>query len=165
MNYFFEWRPATLEDVISMLRESLGPNYNCSLQYKDPEFNYELCNLTDVADLPEKTTVKVIPVLELVPVPTSDEILSTSSLVWQRLWPRFDIPNFSVSVTYRLWQADLLFLPDGTHLKVSKELKHEILERPAENMYRYTAYPNNVQFESTDKQAPLSLGAWLNQSP
>lgn len=136
--------------------------------------------MTDSEDLPEKTTVKVIPVLELVPVPISDEILSdtpivadteilsTSSQERQKQWPEFfDIPNFSVVVAYRLRQADLLFLHDGTHLKVSKELKHEILERLAESMYSYTAYPNNAQFESVaraHKQAPLSPGARLNQS-
>jgi len=39
-------------------------------------------------------------------------------------------------------------MSEGTYLKVSKELKHEILERLAESMYSYTAYPNNAQFES-----------------
>lgn len=154
-------RPATVEDLIRKLQESLGLNYNCNLQYKDPEFNYELCNLTDIEDLPEKPTVKVIPLLELVPVSTSDEvlsdtpsvadtdILSTSSQERQKQWPElFDIPDFSVDVNYRLRQADLQFLRDGTHLKVSKELKHEILERLSESMYSYTAYPNNAQFES-----------------
>ncbi|XP_060771467.1 uncharacterized protein LOC132882224 isoform X2 [Neoarius graeffei] len=73
-------RPATVEDLTSQLKVSLGLTYNFSLQDKDPEFNYELCNLTDIEDLPgkkkKKKTVKVIPVLELVPVLTSDEILS-----------------------------------------------------------------------------------------
>lgn len=36
-----------------------------------------------------------------------------------------------------------LCLRDGTLLKVSKELKHEILEKLAESLYSYTAYPNN----------------------
>lgn len=68
-------RPTTVEDLISKLKESLGLPYNFSLQYQDPEFNNELCNLTDTEELPEKTTVKVIPVLELVPV-SSDEVFS-----------------------------------------------------------------------------------------
>ncbi|XP_066497026.1 sterile alpha motif domain-containing protein 3-like isoform X2 [Hoplias malabaricus] len=154
-------RPATVEDLICTLKESLGLNYNYSLQYKDPEFNYELCNLTDIGDLPEKPTIKVIPVLELVPVSTSDEILSDthspadtevlslSPLERQTPWPEvFEIPTFSVDVEYRLRQASLIYIRDGTHLKVSKELKHEILERLAESMYSHTAYPNNAQFES-----------------
>lgn len=168
-------RPATVEDLISNLKEPLGLHFNFSLQYQDPEFNYELCNLTDIEDLPEKLTVKVIPVLELVRVSTSDEILSdtpsladteilsTSSQERQKQWPEFfDIPNFSVDVAYRLRQADMLFLCDGTHLKVSKELKHEILERLAESMYSYTAYPNNAQFESV-AQALISKHPCLQE--
>lgn len=38
------------------------------------------------------------------------------------------IPKFSVDVEYRLRQANLLHLRDGTHLIPSKELKHNILE-------------------------------------
>lgn len=64
-------------------------------------------------------------------------------------------------------QADLLFMSEGTYLKVSKEVKHEILERLAESMYSYTAYPTAAQFQSvssTEKQAPLSPRARLNHS-
>ncbi|XP_060929384.1 uncharacterized protein LOC133003615 isoform X2 [Limanda limanda] len=154
-------RPTTVKDLIDKLKESLGLDYNCSLQYQDPDFNYELCNLTDIADLPEKPTLKVIPILELLSVSMSDdilndthstadtEILSRSSQERQKHWPeQFEIPNFSVDVAYRLRQADLLFFRDGTPLKVSKELKHEILERLAESIYTYTAYPDNAQFEN-----------------
>jgi len=122
-------RPATVEDWTSQLKESLGLHYNFSLQYKDPEFNYELCNLTDIEDLPEKSTLKVIPVLDLLPVSTSDEILSdtpstvdteilsTTSQERQKPWLEiFDIPNFSVDVEHRLRQADLLNLRDSTLL-------------------------------------------------
>lgn len=154
-------RPATVEELISNIKELLGLDYNCSLQYKDPDFNYELCNLSDIADLPEKPTIKVIPVLELVPVSASaesfddnqstgdTEILSQSSQERQTQWPElFEVPNFSVDVEYRLRQANLLYFRDGTHLKVTKDLKHEILERLAESMYGFTPYPNNAQFES-----------------
>lgn len=38
-------RHSTVEDLISKLKESLGFHYNFSIQYQDPEFNNELCNL------------------------------------------------------------------------------------------------------------------------
>lgn len=44
-------RPATVDALTSQLKESLGLHYNFSHQYKDPEFNHELCNLTDTEDL------------------------------------------------------------------------------------------------------------------
>ena len=47
--------PTTVEDLIHKLKEQLGFHCSCSLQYKDPDFNYELCNPTEIADLPEKT--------------------------------------------------------------------------------------------------------------
>ncbi|CAI5656587.1 sterile alpha motif domain-containing protein 3 isoform X2 [Oreochromis niloticus] len=152
-------RPSTVKDLITKLRESLGLQYNFSLQFQDPEFNNELCNLTDLQELPEKPTIKVLPVFDLVPVSSDDvfsdtstadtEILSHSPQDRREPWPEFfDIPTFSVDVEYRLRQADLLFMSEGTHLKVSKELKHEILERLAESMYSYTAYPTAAQFES-----------------
>ncbi|XDV31329.1 hypothetical protein PO909_034038 [Leuciscus waleckii] len=144
-------RPATVEEVISNIRELLGLDYICSLQYKDADFDYELCNLSDIADLPEKPTIKVIPVQSLDDShSTGDtEIISQSSQERQTQWPElFDVPNCSVDVEYRLRQANLLYPRDGTHLKVRKDLKHEVLERLAESMYGFTAYPNNAQFES-----------------
>lgn len=117
---------------------------------------------SDIEKLPEKPAIKVIPVLELVSVSATDKILNDdthssavteillhSSQEQQTQWPEiFDIPIFSVYVEYRLRQADLICHRDGTHLKLSKELKHEILERLTESMYSYTAYPNNAHVES-----------------
>lgn len=60
-----ETRPTTMESLKSTLRTSFGLQYSFDLQFQDPEFNYELCNLTDVHDLPDKPTLKIIPLLEL----------------------------------------------------------------------------------------------------
>ncbi|MEQ2293860.1 hypothetical protein AMECASPLE_037753 [Ameca splendens] len=107
-----ETRPTTMEDLKSMLRVSLGLQYSFDLQFQDPEFNCELCNLTDVSDLPDKPTLKMIPLLEVFPIESGavsedqhssadTEILSVSSMEWQEPWPSiFDIPNFSVHEEY-----------------------------------------------------------------
>ncbi|XP_071350986.1 sterile alpha motif domain-containing protein 3-like isoform X2 [Trachinotus anak] len=160
-------KPATVDLLIDSVKDALQINYSFSLQFKDPSFDNELCNLTDISELPERPTLKIIPVLSLVEVPipglTSSEqlsdtfsqadtdILSGSSQERQRQWPEvFDlyIPKFSVDVEYRLRQANLLHLRDGTHLIPSKELKHDILERLAETMYALKAYPTNAEFEA-----------------
>ncbi|KAF1389961.1 hypothetical protein PFLUV_G00053120 [Perca fluviatilis] len=114
--------------------------------------------------LPEKPTIKIIPMIELVPIsgdtePYSDtssqadtEILSSSSLDRSFQWPEvFDVPKFSVDVEYRLRQGNLLYLRDGTYLKVTKELKHDILEKLAETMYAFKAYPAKEDFEAVAK--------------
>lgn len=58
------------------------------------------------------------------------------------------IPKFSVDVEYRLRQANLLHLRDGTQLNPTKELKHDILERLAETIYALKAYPTKAEFEA-----------------
>ncbi|KAF1387306.1 hypothetical protein PFLUV_G00104040 [Perca fluviatilis] len=157
-------RPDTLDDLIGWLKGTLQANYSFTLQYQDPEFNNALCNLTNLSELPEKPTIKIIPMIELVPIsgdtePYSDtssqadtEILSSSSLDRSFQWPEvFDVPKFSVDVEYRLRQGNLLYLRDGTYLKVTKELKHDILEKLAETMYAFKAYPAKEDFEAFAK--------------
>ena len=161
-------RPDTLEDLTCMLRDTLQANYTFMLQYQDPEFDNQLCNLTDLSELPEKPTIKIIPVIELVPVtPQTDscsdtgsqadtDILSSSSLDRSIQWPEvFEIPKFSVDVEYRLRQGNLLYLRDATYLKMTKELKHDILERLAETMYAFKAYPTKRDFEDVAKALVL----------
>uniref|UniRef100_A0A8C7WUQ7 C2H2-type domain-containing protein n=1 Tax=Oryzias sinensis TaxID=183150 RepID=A0A8C7WUQ7_9TELE len=92
-------RPDTLEDLIGWLKGNLKANYSFTLQYQDPEFNNELCNLTNLSELPEKPTIKIIPMIELVPISADTEsygdtssqadteILSNSSLDRSFQWP------------------------------------------------------------------------------
>nr|XP_005173860.1 uncharacterized protein LOC101885400 [Danio rerio] len=99
-------RPYILEDLISWLKGTLQTNYNFTLQYQDPEFNNELCNLTDLSELPDKPTIKIIPIIELVPVPGGSELCSDTSsqadteilsisLDRSSQWPEvFEIQNF-----------------------------------------------------------------------
>ncbi|XP_078020836.1 uncharacterized protein LOC144459906 [Epinephelus lanceolatus] len=151
-------------DLIGWLKGALQANYNFALQYEDPEFDNALCNLTDLTELPEKPTIKIIPMIELTPITAENEsfsdtnsqadteILSNSSLDRSLQWPEvFDIPKFSVDVEYRLRQGNLLYLRDGTHLNVTKELKHDILEKLAETIYAFTAYPEKEHFEAVAK--------------
>lgn len=58
------------------------------------------------------------------------------------------VPKFSVDVEYRLRQAKLLHLRDGTHFVPSKELKHDILERMSKTIYALKACPTNAEFEA-----------------
>uniref|UniRef100_A0A8D0CTD9 Sterile alpha motif domain containing 3 n=1 Tax=Sander lucioperca TaxID=283035 RepID=A0A8D0CTD9_SANLU len=120
----------------------------------------------DIGDLPAtKATVKVISLgtLTLVPASTTSisdasnvsddtEILSTyssSSSTRQEQWPEFfEIPNFSVDVEFRLRQANLQFLRDQTYLNVPRDMKHGILEKLAEAIYKFDAYPNEERCHS-----------------
>ncbi|XP_073718053.1 uncharacterized protein [Misgurnus anguillicaudatus] len=156
-------RPDRLEDLIEWLRCTLPANYSFSLQYQDPEFNNELCNLTDLSELPDKPTIKIIPIIELTTVSAQNDITETSSQADTEIlsvcsqdrscqWPDpYSIPKFSVDVEYRLRQGNLLYMRDETNLKVPKEMKHDILEKLAENIYKVKAYPTKEEFEAVAK--------------
>ncbi|KAI3365030.1 hypothetical protein L3Q82_010081 [Scortum barcoo] len=132
---------------------------------KDPDFNNALCNLSEITDLPERATLKIIPFVtfELTslssPTKESDcstvdtEILSPAeSPSLRRQWPEFfDIPNFLVDVEYRLRQADLSFMKDHLPITPSRDMKHDILEKLAETMYSFKAYPDDDDFSSVAK--------------
>lgn len=99
------------------------------------------------------------------------EILSVasndhSSHSQRTAWPEtFEIPTFPVDVEYRLRQANLQYMQDQTYLKVSAELKHEILEKLSETMYSFKAYPDKEHFEEVAaaliKKHPLLYPTWL----
>ncbi|GAA6065574.1 uncharacterized protein LOC113645414 isoform X1 [Tachysurus ichikawai] len=162
-------KPGSVEELISCLKNNLRLDYNFTLQFQDPEFDNELCNLTILSELPQKPTVKIIPVIELVPLSsgemeTSSDMLSdapstadtvlTSELPQEKRmpWPdMFLTPKFSVDVEFRLCQANLLYLKDRTHLKVTKELKHDILQKLAETIYSCKAYPTTEDLRAVAK--------------
>ncbi|XP_026070566.1 sterile alpha motif domain-containing protein 3-like isoform X2 [Carassius auratus] len=146
-------KPQTLETLMEHLEEKLGLPYKFSLQYEDADFNNALINLTDIADLPERPTLKVI---SLVPSPTAStadtDIVSLSSEegsshVRQAQWPEtFEVPNFPVDIEFRLRQGNLLYMRDQTYMQVPRNIKHEILEKLAECMYSFKAYPSDDDF-------------------
>lgn len=60
----------------------------------------------------------------------------------------FPLPTFSYDVELRLSHGNDAFRKDGTLLSISRDMKSEILEKIAEAMYSFKAYPDNEQFES-----------------
>lgn len=164
-------KPDSVDDLVVSLKESLKVDFSFSLQYEDQDFDNALCNLTDISALQNRATVKIIPVLELTPVDVVEtfndsastantEILSPQER--QKPWPNyFDIPSFSVDVEYRLRQGNLKYLKDGTFLKPSRDLKHEILEKLAESIFAFKAYPDDKDYEQVAsalvKQHPCLL--------
>lgn len=146
-------KPQTLDSLIEQLGQHLDLPYTFSLQYEDADFNNALVNLTDIADLPEKPTLKVISlVTSPTPSQANTDIISVTSqeespLTRQDPWPEtFEIPSFSVDVEYRLRQGNLLFMRDKTYLQVPRDMKHEVLEKLAEAMYKFKAYPREEDF-------------------
>ncbi len=121
-------------------------------------FNSISCLKVHLAKIHTKTQLGHDREIELVPLnreeilddsaSTADTvILSTSSQERKTQWPKeFEIPYFTVDVEYRLRQGNLAYLKDSTYLKLTKELKHDILEKLAENMFSFKAYPTNDDY-------------------
>lgn len=170
----FHKRPDTLEELISELKKRLDQQYDFMLHYEDPEFNYAFCNLTDITELPDRPTLKIVSLENVVvtlsvaspsssasalssaltlssPGSSDTEILphteETSPLTSREPWPStFEVPYFSVNIEYRLRQGNLIYMRDGTRMSVSRDMKHDILQKLAEEMYKFSAYRQDEHF-------------------
>lgn len=174
----FPDKPDTLDSLVQQLEEKLGLQYKFSLQYEDPDFDNALVNLTNIDDLPQKPTLKIISLVTSPTQSTADtEILSLSSqdrtpLARQSPWPEtFEIPNFPVDIEYRLRQGNLIYMTDQTYFQVSRDMKHEILQKLAETMYSFKAYPKDEDFSDVASALikkhpcltePGSVNGWKN---
>nr|XP_054586819.1 uncharacterized protein LOC129152454 [Nothobranchius furzeri]XP_054586820.1 uncharacterized protein LOC129152454 [Nothobranchius furzeri] len=156
--------PKSVEDLKLDVKNKLQLNQCFDLQYEDTDFK-DFCNLTCVDDLSkDKATLKVIfcpdsaePYLDSC---SSDLILSASSSTStssgqsvsfsgrSQQWPTvFPVPTFSFDVELRLRQGNEIFESHGKLLTLSKDMKSEILDKMAEKMFSFKAYPANEDFE------------------
>ncbi|XP_028439578.1 uncharacterized protein LOC114559221 [Perca flavescens] len=159
-------RPQDVEELKSRLKDELQLQYDFHIQYEDQDFDQTLCNLTNMTELSNKATLKIIPMVTLnltsitSPVSTSVSGSETDTLSppeshfnhARQQWPQiFPIPNFSVDVNHKLRQADLDYLNNGTRLVPSRDVKHDILEKISEAIYSFKAYPTDEQFTDVAK--------------
>lgn len=63
----------------------------------------------------------------------------------------FQIPHFPYDVEVQLQRGNKFFVEAGTYLKISPGLKSAILERLAENIFQFTAYPRESQIDDVAK--------------
>lgn len=159
--------PDSVDDLKLELKSKLQLKDRFDLQYEDEDF-HDFCNLTCVADLPkDKVTLKVIftPLPDTLsesgidtailressstPSTTSPSINSEPSPARSQPWPtNFPIPVFTYDVELRLRQGNEAFRMDGALLSVPRDMKIEILEKLAETIYSYKAYPRNEEIDS-----------------
>ncbi|XP_034468605.1 uncharacterized protein LOC117777772 isoform X1 [Hippoglossus hippoglossus] len=160
--------PSSVEEMIKVFKQAFSITTDIGLQYKDADFD-DFFTLTSTSDLKDKDTLRVLhvpPCIIMTTVPLEshsdttdassvDDILSTDSkdnliprppaTERHNLWPAvFPIPTFSYNTEMALRQGNERFLKDGTPL-TTPSVKSDILERLAEAMFSYTAYPNDPQ--------------------
>jgi len=175
-------KPADVDALKHVLQEKLQLTYTFSVQFEDPDFDNALCNVSDINDLPERATLKIIPQQTSPSSSQASTTLLSGSDTSVQLpaerqleWPEeFEIPKFSVNVEYRLRQGNLAFMKDGTTLDVGRDIKHDILEALAGAMYTFKAYPRDEDFAQvatalikahpclTEQGSPTGSAGWKN---
>ncbi|XP_051780263.1 uncharacterized protein LOC127526999 [Erpetoichthys calabaricus] len=154
---------STLEDLKSILCEKLNIESGFTIQFEDPDFNNELCNLTNISELPaDKATLKIFWNILVTPIEentlsdftvdtasvSSDSSLSLQTFNRVEPWPKeFPIPKFSLELELRLQKANELYEQKKIPLDVTRDIKMEILCKVSEVMFSYKAYPNESECE------------------
>lgn len=150
--------PETVDQLINILRQELSLEGIFVLQFEDPAFQNELCNLSNMSDLPEgRATLKVIqketPVLSDSSVDT--DVNNPSVGLPQshtQKWPDpFVLPTFSSDVELKLKLGNEAYLKDGSLLNMNKDMKSDILDKLAEAIYAIKAYPNSDEYNAVAK--------------
>uniref|UniRef100_A0A673JYL1 PB1 domain-containing protein n=1 Tax=Sinocyclocheilus rhinocerous TaxID=307959 RepID=A0A673JYL1_9TELE len=142
--------PSSVDELKEILCDKLKIDQNFVIQYEDPDFGGQLCNLSNIEELPsDKVTLKII--WEM--FKTASEFISSSlssassSTVREERWPRvFLIPNFSYDVEFRLRKANEVYEKQKT-MDVTRDVKTEILKMLAETVYSFKAYPSDSEIE------------------
>jgi len=163
-------RPESVDDLKSFLGEKLQLKSGFSLQFEDPDFNNELCNLNDIQELPAaKATLKILweeasPALtDASSVSSLDTASMTScqsdvqipetsvsrNLRSVEQWPStFNIPAFSLDVELRLRKANEIYQQTKKPLSVPRDMKCEILDKIAQAIFEIKAYPDAYEIQS-----------------
>ncbi|KAK1172491.1 hypothetical protein AOXY_G5082, partial [Acipenser oxyrinchus oxyrinchus] len=114
--------PETVDKLHAVLKDKLQLEQDFILQYEDPDFGNELCNLTNISDVPaENATLKVIfnslpesdlsdftlDTASISSSPSASESSSVNVNNHSQQWPAtFIIPSFSYDAEYRLRQGN-----------------------------------------------------------
>ncbi|KAL6480783.1 hypothetical protein MHYP_G00118160 [Metynnis hypsauchen] len=164
-----------IEELVTILCDKLKIEKGFFIQYEDPDFNDELCNLNDISELPpDKATLRLHWEIVLSAAPSdsdlSDFTLDTASksssmhsstsdsatafdseqlspcMSRSDQWPsQFPVPLFSYDVELRLQKANEDLKKNGMTLNVTRDIKMHTLEKLAEAVYSYKAYPKDCE--------------------
>ncbi|CAL9695806.1 unnamed protein product [Knipowitschia caucasica] len=142
-------RPQSVEELKTIMQKKFSPRLDgeFTLQYEDPDFDGMLCCLIDIDELPEKGILRVVRTeSDELSVASSDTDIMPHVPLEQRQkhWPNtFTVPVFSLDIEYVLQEAINVYRDSGKTLKLSRAQKHSILEKMAETVFGFKAYPTD----------------------
>lgn len=159
------------------LQAKLGLEGDFAIQYEDPDFGNTLCNLMDIKELPAGRAVlhliweenasasppqtpsdhSAISSIDTASVSSASSFSpSSSTKTYMRStsqWPNpFPIPTFSYDVALKLRKGNEVYEKAGANLSVTRDIKMEILDKLAQEMFAIKAYPDKNEITSVAQE-------------
>ncbi|KAL3971564.1 hypothetical protein ACER0C_027083 [Sarotherodon galilaeus] len=169
--------PESVKQLQDELQAKLGLEGDFAIQYEDPDFGNALCNLMDINDLPagravlhliwEENTSASLPQtpsdhsaissIDTASVSSASSFSpSSSTQTYMRStsqWPNpFPIPTFSYDVELKLRKSNEVYEKAGANLSVTRDIKMEILDKLAQEMFAIKAYPDKNEITSVAQE-------------
>ncbi|XP_060796594.1 uncharacterized protein LOC132898947 [Neoarius graeffei] len=162
--------PDSIQELCQTMKTSFGLQEDFRLQYQDADFGNEFVNLLVTSEIHDKATIKVVYLgihnnddtmtRQPLAVQGSTDSLSVSSVETDNteptsssgsspstrlsVWPSvFTIPSFNYDAELQLDKANTECSVSGTHLSPSPKLKSHVLEKLAEEIIKFKAYPTD----------------------
>lgn len=126
-------RPASVDALISIIKEQLELDLDFSLLYEDPDFDGKLTSLADIEELPQKAVVHISLSQDSSSLASTELLSDVSSPERLSRWPPdpFPVPTFAFDVELKLRDGNAEYERNNRHLKLTRDLKHDILEKLA----------------------------------
>uniref|UniRef100_A0A3B4XGJ4 PB1 domain-containing protein n=1 Tax=Seriola lalandi dorsalis TaxID=1841481 RepID=A0A3B4XGJ4_SERLL len=153
-------RPASVDALIEILKEQLELDCDLSLKYEDPDFDGKLTCLVDIEELPQKACVHISLTRDSSSLASTDTLSNVSSPERLSRWPPgpFQIPTFAFDVELTLRDGNAEFEKNEKPLQLSRDQKHNILDKLASTIYGFKAYPS-------DKEIAMVAEALVRKHP
>lgn len=159
-------RPNSVEALKTLMKEKFKLTGDFAIHYEDPDFDGQLCQLIDIEELPEKGTFKILRSesdASSVASSDTDRLPHAPSNVRQKNWPdSFPVPIFSYHVEHALQEGDRVFEDTGKVLDLDRAQKHNILQKLAETIHSFKAYPEDKEIAMA-AQALVALHPCLRE--
>ncbi|XP_063336328.1 uncharacterized protein LOC134631700 [Pelmatolapia mariae] len=169
--------PESVKQLQDELQATLGLEGDFAIQYEDPDFGNALCNLMDINELPAGRAVlhliweenasasppqtpsdhSAISSIDTASVSSASSFSpSSSTQTYMRStsqWPNpFPIPIFSYDVELKLRKGNEVYEKAGANLSVTRDIKMEILDKLAQEMFAIKAYPDKNEITSVAQE-------------
>lgn len=139
-----------MESDDESLKEQLKLDCDVSLKNEDPDFDGKLTCLVDIQELPQKACVHVSLTRDSSSVASTDTLSSPERL--SRWLPgAFEILTFAYDVELTRRDGNAEFEKNEKPLQLSRDQKHNILDKLASTIYGFKAYPSDKETAVVDK--------------